>query len=99
MPEGMLHRHVSRRRFLQSVPPFMVAAAGVLFLLPGKLRAGLGKEEDTRKYVCMICGYVYDPAKGDPTQGISPGTPFSKLPDWWICPECGADKGAFNEWH
>lgn len=101
MLESLLHRNVSRRRFLQSVPPFMAAAAGILFLLPGRLPAGQGKEkeEDTQKYVCSVCGYVYDPAKGDPTQGIPPGTPFSKLPDWWICPECGADKGAFNKWY
>ena len=44
------------------------------------------------KYVCSVCGYVYDPAKGDPDNGIEPGTPFDKLPADWVCPECGVGK-------
>jgi len=40
------------------------------------------------KWRCTICGYVYDPEKGDPKSGIKPGTPFEKLPDDWICPNC-----------
>jgi rubredoxin len=47
---------------------------------------------------CTVCGYIYDPAKGDPTQGISAGTPFSKLPVDWRCPTCGADKTMFKKW-
>ncbi len=49
------------------------------------------------KYVCTVCGYVYDPAKGDPENGIAPGTPFSAIPDTWVCPECGADKSSFEK--
>jgi rubredoxin len=49
------------------------------------------------KWVCSVCGYVYDPAVGDPDNGIAPGTPFEKLPDDWVCPECGADKGMFEQ--
>ncbi len=49
------------------------------------------------KYVCTVCGYVYDPEKGDPTQGINPGTAFENLPDEWICPECGASKDQFEK--
>jgi rubredoxin len=49
------------------------------------------------RYVCSVCGYVYDPAKGDPENGIPAGTPFSALPDTWVCPECGADKSAFEK--
>lgn len=48
------------------------------------------------KYVCVACGYVYDPAKGDPQNDIAPGTPFEKLPDSWVCPECGAPKTDFE---
>ena len=48
------------------------------------------------KYVCIICEYIYDPAKGDPTQNIAPGTPFEDLPDDWVCPECGAGKEEFE---
>ena len=49
-----------------------------------------------RKYVCSVCGYVYDPDEGDPQSGIEPGTPFEELPDDWVCPVCGADKSAFK---
>jgi rubredoxin len=48
-----------------------------------------------QRYVCEICGYVYDPEVGDPDGGIDPGTAFDDLPDDWLCPECGADKSAF----
>jgi rubredoxin len=40
------------------------------------------------RYQCLECAYIYDPARGDPTQGIPPGTPFEKLPTTWRCPEC-----------
>jgi rubredoxin len=49
------------------------------------------------KYVCNICGYVYDPAAGDPDNGVKPGTPFEKLPADWQCPVCGADKIDFSK--
>jgi len=49
------------------------------------------------KYVCSVCGYVYDPQKGDPTSGIAPGTAFVDLPDDWICPECGVGKEQFEK--
>ncbi|MCF6462770.1 rubredoxin [Clostridium sp. Cult1] len=47
------------------------------------------------RYVCEPCGYVYDPAEGDPDNGIDPGTPFEKLPEDWVCPVCGATKDMF----
>jgi len=49
------------------------------------------------KYRCSVCGYVYDPAKGDPDSGVAPGTPFEKLPDNWVCPVCGAAKEMFEK--
>lgn len=49
-----------------------------------------------KKYVCKVCGYVYDPQKGDPDSGIRPGTPFEDLPEDWKCPVCGAEKGEFE---
>lgn len=48
------------------------------------------------KYVCDLCGYEYDPAKGDPDAGVPAGTPFEKLPADWVCPLCGAGKGDFS---
>jgi rubredoxin len=47
------------------------------------------------RYVCQVCGYVYDPAQGDPDNGAAPGTAFEKLPDSWECPVCGAAKSDF----
>ena len=49
------------------------------------------------KWECSACGYVYDPAKGDPEHGIAPGTAFEDLPADWVCPECGAEKDMFNK--
>jgi len=49
------------------------------------------------KYRCTVCGYIYDPAIGDKTQGIKPGTAFQDLPDSWVCPECGVDKSMFEK--
>ena len=49
------------------------------------------------KYTCKVCGYIYDPAQGDPDNGIAPGTAFDDLPDSWTCPVCGADKTKFDK--
>ncbi|MGO9569418.1 MAG: rubredoxin [Desulfomonilaceae bacterium] len=49
-----------------------------------------------QNYVCQVCGYVYDPAIGDPDNGVNPGTPFENLPEEWVCPVCGADKDSFS---
>ena len=48
------------------------------------------------KYRCKVCGYIYDPALGDPDGGIKPGTPFEEIPDDWVCPVCGAAKDEFE---
>jgi rubredoxin len=48
------------------------------------------------KYVCGVCGYEYDPQKGDPEGGIEPGTSFDELPEGWVCPVCGADHEEFE---
>ncbi len=52
---------------------------------------------DMAKYQCNICGWVYDPEKGDPSQNIAPGTAFEDLPEDWTCPECGAAKDEFTK--
>jgi rubredoxin len=54
------------------------------------------KENQMQKYVCNICGYVYDPSEGDPDHGVPKGTPFEKLPADWTCPVCGASKSDFS---
>lgn len=48
------------------------------------------------RYVCVICGYVYDPKEGDIESGIPAGTVFEELPADWVCPICGADKSQFE---
>lgn len=55
-----------------------------------------GGADIMKKYVCIPCGYVYDPEAGDPDSGIAPGTPFESLPDDWVCPWCGASKDDFE---
>lgn len=49
-----------------------------------------------QKYVCNICGYEYDPEKGDPDNGVAAGTSFENLPAEWVCPICGAPKSEFS---
>lgn len=49
-----------------------------------------------RRYQCMLCEHIYDPAEGDPENGVAPGTPFEELPATWVCPECGATKDDFE---
>ena len=50
------------------------------------------------KYVCIICGYIYDPAEGDPESGIAPGTAFEDIPEDWTCPACGVGKEHFEKY-
>ncbi len=49
-----------------------------------------------KKYACIVCDYIYDPALGDPDNGIKPGTPFEDLPDDWLCPDCGVGTDEFE---
>jgi flavin reductase (DIM6/NTAB) family NADH-FMN oxidoreductase RutF/rubredoxin len=53
-------------------------------------------ESGMQKYVCQVCGYVYDPAAGDPDNGVAPGTAWEDVPDDWVCPVCGASKDQFD---
>lgn len=72
------------------------------FLLPYAhstvvVRYSLNKKESAmQKYMCEPCGYIYDPAVGDPDGGIAPGTAFEDIPDDWVCPVCGVGKSAFK---
>ncbi|MGZ5491920.1 MAG: rubredoxin [Nitrososphaeraceae archaeon] len=49
------------------------------------------------KWECLVCGYIYDEEKGDPDNGIGPGTRFKDLPEDWVCPQCGAPKDQFEK--
>ncbi len=50
-----------------------------------------------KKWECLVCGYVYDPQKGDPDNDVQPGTSFEDVPEDWVCPQCGAEKDEFEE--
>jgi len=54
------------------------------------------KDPKTQKYRCTVCGYIYDPQKGDSDGGIDPGTAFEDIPEDWVCPVCGVGKDKFE---
>jgi rubredoxin len=56
-----------------------------------------GGKKRMDRYVCTICGYIYDPAIGDPDNGVAAGTKFEAVPDTWECPICGAAKDDFEK--
>ncbi len=68
-----------------------VSLDAVLALVPA-----LPARAQDKKYRCMVCSHVYDPAAGDPETGVAPGTPFEKLPADWVCPDSGNTKGDFE---
>jgi len=49
-----------------------------------------------QRYICVSCGFIYDPTEGDPDGGVPPGTEFADIPDDWFCPVCGARKRDFE---
>jgi len=74
-------------------------STGVRGIRRESLRAagGLTKGVVMEKWKCIVCGYVYDPADGDPDNGVEPGTSFGDLPDDWVCPDCGAPRSEFEK--
>jgi len=51
---------------------------------------------DPKTWMCLICGWIYDEAAGDPEHGLAPGTAWADIPMNWTCPECGARKEDFE---
>ena len=49
------------------------------------------------KYVCTVCGYIYDPEKGEPDSGVAAGTSWEDVPEDFVCPLCGVDKSLFEQ--
>jgi len=93
--------YTHRRAFLTYIAGafalFLAGWGGISGAVPARGEAKTGSSAATmRKYVCTACGYVYDPARGDSYFKIPPGTPFEKLPGYWVCPQCGAEKSAFE---
>lgn len=54
------------------------------------------KELSAKRYMCLLCGYIYDEAQGHPEEGIEPGTAWDDIPLTWRCPDCGAMKEDFE---
>lgn len=50
-----------------------------------------------RKFLCVVCGFIYDEAMGDPDSGLAPGTKWADIPEDWSCPKCGVTKADFEE--
>ncbi len=48
------------------------------------------------KFVCDVCGYIYDPQNGEPDSGVAPGTPWEEVPEDFVCPLCGVGKDQFS---
>jgi len=79
---------------LSSAAVFSQSFQPALFLIQKILSKG---DNIMQKWVCVPCGYVYDPEDGDPNNGIDPGTAFEDLPEDWVCPVCGVDKSFFEQ--
>ena len=60
------------------------------------LRARVSETATQQMWICESCGFIYDPAEGDPDGGVPPGTAFEDIPDDWFCPVCGARKRDFT---
>jgi rubredoxin len=94
-----IRKKLSRRQFMKSTALTIVGFLS--FIILGVSERGGAQSEKTSpgmsKYICEICGYIYDPANGDPSQIIPAGIPFEKLPNTWKCPICGADKTMFKK--
>ena len=56
----------------------------------------MAEEGKMKRWKCSICGYIYNPSKGDPDNGVKPGTAFEEIPEDWVCPVCGAGKDVFE---
>jgi len=82
------YHHVKGGKSPKTAPTFLPPEA--------KEETPAQEEVAAQKWECTVCGYVYDPAEGDPDGGIAPGTAFEDIPDDWVCPVCGAGKDEFE---
>jgi|YNPMSStandDraft_2_1061718.scaffolds.fasta_scaffold00055_44 rubredoxin len=84
-------------QYYRTVKKGKTAKNAPTYIPPEKQNTILSKEASMAKYVCDVCGYIYDPAIGDPDGGVAPGTAFEAIPDSWVCPVCGAGKDQFSK--
>lgn len=65
-------------------------------LVPFLSNATMSQGSPNKKWMCVVCGFIYDEAEGLPEEGIEPGTRWEDVPDTWTCPDCGATKADFE---
>ncbi|HKL50951.1 MAG TPA: rubredoxin [Wenzhouxiangellaceae bacterium] len=56
----------------------------------------MSEAEPFKKWMCVVCGWIYDEEMGDPDSGLAPGTRWDEVPESWVCPDCGAGKEDFE---
>jgi len=56
----------------------------------------MSESEPFKKWMCVVCGWIYDEEMGDPDSGLAPGTRWEDVPESWVCPDCGAGKEDFE---
>ena len=91
-----IQEHRSRNCLMTGLAPSVAQAKGNSRKYRGEPECSPKRRSKMQKYQCNVCGYVYDPAVGDPDGGIEPGTSFDDLPEDWVCPECGVGKDMFE---
>ena len=84
------YHEVKRGKSPKTAPTYMPEAPKI------EAKKEIPQQPALAKWECTVCGYVYDPAKGDSDGGIAPGTAFEDLPSDWVCPVCGASKDQFE---
>lgn len=72
-----------------------ICSVGIIILMQN-LQINIKTHGGNMNYVCELCGYVYKSEKGDPENGIAPGTDFEDIGEDWTCPLCGASKEDFE---
>jgi rubredoxin len=94
------YREVLRGKTPPTAPTYRVSAAAEKSVVatahrPKNETSSQKEESKMKKYVCEVCGWVYDPEQGDAEAGIDPGVDFKDLPEDYVCPVCGAGKDQF----
>ena len=79
-----------------AVAPVVRGCLNIMALAKRQAGKRVEGEMKMQKYVCSVCGYVYDPAEGDPDHGVAAGTDWQQVQEDWVCPVCGVNKDQFN---
>jgi rubredoxin len=97
MPVVFANPYASRSQHISSQKIAQFRLNLIRFYLKSKKNRQQKRRSRMDKYVCTVCGYVYDPEQGDPDNGVDPGTKWEDVPNDWECPVCGASKDDFEK--